>query len=66
MESAPAPCFMCGQDLRCQGYAQYCDVTTGGALGAASTYRCTALHGAADGVQDHADLRLFAEPGRRG
>ena len=43
MESAPAPCFSCGPNLRCQGYAQYCDVTTGGALGAGSTYRCTAL-----------------------
>jgi hypothetical protein len=43
MESAPAPCFSCGPNLRCQGYAQYCDVITGGALGASSTYRCTAL-----------------------
>ena len=43
MESAPAPCFTCGPDLRCQGFAQYCDVTTGGALGAGSSYRCTAL-----------------------
>ena len=43
MESAPAPCFSCGPNLRCQGYAQYCDVTTGGAVGAGSTYRCAAL-----------------------
>ena len=43
MESAPAPCFTCGPDLRCQGFAQYCAVTTGGALGAGSSYRCTAL-----------------------
>ena len=43
MESAPAPCFMCGPDLRCQGFAQYCAVTTGGALGSGSSYRCTAL-----------------------
>ena len=43
MESAPAPCFTCGPDLRCQGFAQYCAVTSGGAVGAGSSYRCTAL-----------------------
>ena len=37
------PCFACGPNLRCQGFAQYCDVTTGGALGSGSSYRCTAL-----------------------
>jgi hypothetical protein len=42
-ESAPAPCFTCGPDLRCQGFAQYCDVTSGGAVGAGSSYHCTAL-----------------------
>ncbi len=42
-ESAPAPCFTCGPDLRCQGFAQYCNVTSGGAVGAGSSYRCTAL-----------------------
>jgi hypothetical protein len=34
---------MCGSALRCQTYAQYCDVTMGGAVGAAASYRCTAL-----------------------
>jgi hypothetical protein len=42
-ESAPAPCFTCGADLRCQGYAQYCFATTGGAVGATSSYRCMDL-----------------------
>ena len=62
MESAPAPCFTCGPDLRCQGFAQYCAVTTGGALGAGSSYRCTALPAA---CTTHADVRLPADPGRR-
>ena len=43
MEAAPAPCFMCGPSLRCQGYVQYCEVTMGGAQGSAASHRCSAL-----------------------
>ena len=34
IEVAPLPCFSCGNaGLRCQSYAQYCEITIGGAAG---------------------------------
>src|SRR5436190_246331 len=41
-EAAPAPCFACGASLSCQTRVEYCQKTTGGAVGAAPHYSCLA------------------------
>lgn len=42
-ESAPAPCFSCGPDVRCQIHKSYCRTTSGGPIGNPTSYGCVDL-----------------------
>jgi hypothetical protein len=43
LEAAPAPCFACGPNLRCQSNIQYCQETLSGLQGGNSGYSCNDL-----------------------
>jgi len=42
LESAPAPCFSCG-DGKCQTLSQYCKTTEGGPVGSTPSHVCVAI-----------------------
>jgi len=40
VEAAPAPCFACGPEVRCQADVEYCLALASGVPGGMDTYRC--------------------------
>ena len=63
LESAPAPCFTCG-DGKCQTMKQYCRTTEGGAVGSVPTHTCLDLPTDCLSMRTCACLASHATPGQ--